>query len=96
MSNPEFKHLNKKQLRKRVKILNVVIYIAPIIAVASYVTFFITDYKFNWSWLLIGVTYTLLPYNFVMQKRRMQKEITFREERLKKQNSLEKPGTPVA
>lgn len=87
MSNPEFKHLNKKQLRKRVKILNVVVYIAGIIAVASYVAFFITDYKFNWSWLLIGLTYTLLPYNFVMQKRRMQKEIAFREERLKNQNN---------
>jgi len=87
MSNPEFKHLNKKQLIKRIKILKVVVYIAGIIAVASYVAFFITDYKFNWSWLLIGLTYTLLPYNFVMQKRRMQKEIAFREERLKNQNN---------
>ena len=87
MSNPEFKHLNKKQLRKRIHILNVVVYIAGIIAVASFVVFFITDYKFNWSWLLIGLTYTLLPYNFVMQKRRMQKEISFREARLKNQNS---------
>lgn len=87
MSNPEFKHLKKEQLKKRVKILNVVIYVAPVIAVCSYVAFFITDYKFNWSWLFIGLTYTLLPFNFVMQKRRMQKEITVREERLKKQTS---------
>lgn len=87
MSNPEFKHLNKKQLRKRAKTLNVVVYIAGIIAVASCVAFFITDYKFNWSWLLLGLTYTILPVNFVMLKRRMQKEIAFREERLKKQNS---------
>jgi len=87
MSNPEFKHLNKKQLRNRVKILNLVVYIAGIIAVVSFVAFFITDYKFNWSWLLIGLTYTLLPYNFVMQKRRMQKEIAFREDRLKNQNN---------
>ena len=84
MSNPEFKHLNKKQLKKRVKALNVVVYVAGIIALASYIVFFVTDYKFNWSWLLIGATYTLMPYNFVMQKRRMQKEIAFREERLKK------------
>jgi len=87
MGNPEFKHLKKEQLKKRVKILNVVIYVAPVIAVCSYVAFFITDYKFNWSWLFIGLTYTLLPFNFVMQKRRMQKEITVREERLKKQTS---------
>lgn len=87
MGNPEFKHLKKEQLKKRLKILNVVIYVAPVIAVFSYVAFFITDYKFNWSWLFIGLTYTLLPYNFVMQKRRMQQEITFREERLKKQTS---------
>ncbi len=87
MSNPEFKRLNKNQLRKRVKILNVVVYIAGIIAVASFVAFLYTDYKFNWSWLLLGLTYSVLPYNFVMLKRRMQKEIVFREERLKNQNN---------
>ena len=87
MSNPEFKHLSKNQLKKRVQILNIVVYIAGIIAIASFVTFFITDYKFNWSWLFIGLTYTLLPYNFVMQKRRMQKEIAFREERAKLRES---------
>jgi hypothetical protein len=35
MSNHEFNHLKKEQLKKRVKILNVVIYMAPIIAVFS-------------------------------------------------------------
>ena len=84
MSNPEFKHLNKKQLRKRVKIFNALVYIAGIIAVASYTAFFITDYRFNWSWLLIGLTYTLFPINLVTRKRKMQKEIAFREERLKR------------
>ena len=80
----EFKHLSKLQLRKRVKILNVVVYIAAAIAIASFVIYFATDYEHFWSWLLIGATYTVLPFNFVMLKRRMQKEIAFREERLRK------------
>ena len=84
MSNPEFKHLNKKQLRKRVKIFNALVYISGIIAIASFIVFFTTDYRFDWSWLLIGLTYTLFPINLVMQKRKMQKEIAFREERLKR------------
>ena len=80
----EFKHLSKQQLRKRVNILNVVVYIAAAIAIASFVIYFATDYEHNWSWLLIGATYILFPFNLVMQKRRMQKEIAFREERLRK------------
>ena len=80
----EFKHLSKLQLRKRVKILNVVVYITAAIAIASFVIYFATDYEHNWSWLLIGATYILFPFNLVKQKRRMQKEIAFREERLRK------------
>lgn len=86
MSNPAFKHLSKKQLGRRVKIFTVLIYIAFTIAVGSYITFFIVDYKFDWSWLLIGLTYTLFPFNFITQIRRMKKEIEFREERARKRN----------
>ena len=87
MSNPEFKHLNKRQLNRRVRILRVVVYLAGIIAIASFIAFFIIDYKFDWSWFLIALTYTLLPINFVIQIRRMRKEIAFREERRASRNS---------
>ena len=80
----EFKHLSKLQLRKRIKILNVVVYITAAMAIASFVIYFATDYEHNWSWLLIGATYTLFPFDLVKKKRRMQKEIAFREERLRK------------
>jgi len=83
MSNPAFKHLRKKQLAKRVKVYGVLVYVAFAIALASYLTFFVTHYEHNWSWLLIGATYTLFPFNFIIQIRRMRKEIQFREERLK-------------
>jgi O-antigen/teichoic acid export membrane protein len=89
MSNPEFKHLYKKQLVRRVKIIRVLAYISAIIAVISFIIFFVTDYKLNWSWLIIGFTYILMPINFVMQMRRIQKEIKFREERAKNRESDE-------
>jgi hypothetical protein len=42
-----------------------------------FVIFFTTHYKHHWSWLLIGATYTLFPFNFIIQIRRMRKEIAF-------------------
>jgi len=83
MKSSEFKHLRKEQLRRRVKILRVLIYLFIAIAIASFVVFFSTSYKYNWAWLLIGLTYILLPVNYVGQIRRMNKEIQFREDRLK-------------
>jgi len=83
MKTSEFKHLRKEQLRRRVKILNLFIYLFIAIAIASFVVFFSTSYKFNWTWLLIGLTYIFLPVNYVGQMRRMRKEIKFREDRLK-------------
>ena len=77
----EFKHLRKEQLKRRVKILNVLIYVAVAIGITSLIIFIITDYKFNWSWLLIALTYILLSINYVGQIRRMRKEIDFREDR---------------
>ena len=84
MSNPAFKHLKKEQLGKRVKIYGVLIYVAFAIAIASFVIFFSTHYKYNWTWLLFGATYTLFPFNFIIQIRRMREEIQFREDRLKR------------
>jgi amino acid transporter len=81
----EFKHLNKEQLRKRIKILKVLVYLFAAIGIGSFVVFFVTHYKHNWSWLLIGLTYILLTVNYVSQMGRMRKEIKFREDR-KKQN----------
>ena len=43
-----------------------------------------THYKYNWAWLLIGVTYILLAVNYIAQMRRMHAEIQQREERLNK------------
>lgn len=93
MSHPEFKHLSKVQLRKRVKILNVVVYLGAAIAITGFIIYFLTEYEHHWSWLLISFTYVMLSINFFMQKRRMQQEIAFREERLRKKqegNSFEK------
>ncbi len=84
MSNPAFKHLKKEQLKKRVKIYGVLIYVAFAVAIASFVTFFATHYDHHWTWLLIGATYTLWPFNFITQIRQMREEIAFREDRLKR------------
>jgi len=86
----EFKHLKKVQLSKRVKVFNILIYVSAAIGIASFVGFFITHYKFNWSWLLIGVTYILMSVNFIGQIRRMRKEIQFREDRLKQKQEAPK------
>lgn len=66
------------------KIYSVLVYVAFAIAIASFVIFFATDYDHNWSWLLIGATYTLYPFNLITQIRRMREEIAFRDDRLKK------------
>jgi hypothetical protein len=79
---PEFKHLRKEQLKKRIKILNVLIYASAAIGIISFVVFFLTHYKYNWSWLLMGLTYILLSVNFVGMIRRMRKEIQKRGDRL--------------
>ncbi len=79
---PEFKHLKKEQLIKRIKILKLLIYLSAVIGLTSFVVFFLTHYKYNWSWLLIGFTYILLSVNFVGTIRRMRKEIERREDRL--------------
>lgn len=84
MSNPAFKHLNKEQLKRRVKIYSILVYVAFAIAIASFVTFFMTHYDHHWSWLLIGATYTLFPFNLIIQIRRMREEIVFRDNRLRK------------
>jgi len=82
MSNPAYKHLKKDQLKRRLRIYGVMIYVAFAITIASYVIFFSTHYKYNWTWLAIGATYTLFPFNFIIQIRRMREEIQFREGRL--------------
>lgn len=92
MKTSEFKYLSKIQLRRRVKIYNVLIYLSPAIALASFIAFFLTDYKFNWSWLINGFTYALLAVNFVGQMRRMRTEITFREDRLKRRQEAALKG----
>ncbi len=79
---PEFKHLRKEQLLKRIKIFQLLIYLSAAIGLTSFVVFFLTHYKYNWSWLLIGFTYILLSVNFVGTIRRMRKEIERREDRL--------------
>jgi hypothetical protein len=86
----ELKHLKKEQLKRRLKISNVLIYLTAAIGIASFVVFFITHYKFNWSWLLIGVTYILMSINFIGQIRRIRKEIQFREDRLKQKQDAPK------
>ena len=89
----EFKHLGKEQLKRRVRILNILIYVAAAIGITSLIVFFLTDYKFNWSWLLIALTYILLSINYVGQIRRMRKEIDFREDRLRqKQEAAQNTG----
>ena len=91
----EFKHLKKEQLKRRVKLFNALIYLSAAIGIASIVVFFITHYKFNWSWLLIGVTYIILSVNFFGQIRRMRKEIQFREDRLKRKQEAPE-NSPIA
>lgn len=80
---PEFKHLRKEQLKKRIKTLTVLSYVFAAIGIASFLVYFITDYTHNWSWLVIGLTYILWPVNLVRTTRRMRKEIQKREDRLK-------------
>lgn len=80
----EFKHLRKEQLKKRVKLFIVLVYVGFAIAIASIIVFFSTDYSQNWSWLLISLTYVLWPINLLQTKRRMILEIKFREDRAKK------------
>jgi len=94
MNTSEFKHLSKEQLKRRVKLLNVLIYLFAAIAMASFIVFFSTSYRFNWSWLLIGLTYILLPVNYVGQMRRMRKEIDFREDRLKRKQEMALNSAP--
>lgn len=83
MVAPEFKHLRKEQLKKRIKIFLVLSYASAAIGMTSFVVFFLTHHKYNWSWLLIGLTYILLSVNIVGNMRRMRKEVQKREDRLK-------------
>lgn len=78
----EFKHLNKEQLKRRLKIRSYLIYLFAAIGIAAPVVFFMTDYKNNWSWLLIGVTYILLAVENARTNRRIRAEIQKREDRL--------------
>jgi fatty acid desaturase len=86
MANQEFKHLKKEQLKKRIKILKVLIYLFAAIGIGSFTVFFFTHYRLNWSWLLIGLTYILLSVNYSGQLRRMHREIQRREERLSQEH----------
>ncbi len=87
MKTSEFKHLDKAQLRRRVNIYKVLIYVSPAFALASFIGFFFTDYKYNWVWLINGLTYSLLTINFAGSMRRMKTEIQFREDRLKQKQA---------
>lgn len=80
----EFKHLRKEQLKRRLKIRSYLNYLFVAIGLASFVVFFITDYKHNWSWLLIGSTYILLAVENARTARRTRAELQKREERLLK------------
>jgi len=80
----EFRHLNKEQLKRRLKIRSYLIYLFAAIGIAAPVVFFMTDYKHNWSWLLIGVTYILLAVENFHTNRRIRAELKKREDRLKK------------
>lgn len=80
----EFKHLKKEQLERRLKILQALIYLFAGIGLTSFVVFVMTHYKYNWSWLLIGVTYILLSLNYAGQMRRIRAELQKREDRLQK------------
>lgn len=78
----EFKHLDKEQLNRRLKIRSYLIYLFAAIGIAAPVVFFMTDYKYNWSWLLIGVTYILLAVENARTNRRIRAELQKREDRL--------------
>ena len=82
MTVSEFKHLNKVQLRRRCRILHILVYIFAAMGLGSFVMFFMVHYKFDWSWILIGVTYLLLAVQYGMQMRRLQRELRRREDRL--------------
>lgn len=84
MSNSAFKHLKKEQLKRRVKIYSVLIYVGFAIAIGSFVIFFTTKYDRHWSWLLICAIYIMWPINLISQIRQMREEIAFRDNRLKK------------
>lgn len=84
MITSEFKHIRKEQLKKRLKIIHILIYLFAAIGIGSFIVYFMTNYKYNWAWLLIGVTYILLAVNYMAQMRRMHAEIRKREERLNK------------
>ena len=84
MIPPEFKHLKKEQLNRRLKIRNVLIPLFAVIGIGSFIFFFTTHYKHNWSWLLIGLTYILLAVENARTNRRTRAEIQKREERLVK------------
>ena len=86
MITSEFKHLRKEQLKKRLKILHILIYLFAAMGLTSFVVFFMTHYKYNWSWLLIGFTYILLPVNYAGQMRRIRAELQRWEDRLVKES----------
>lgn len=77
----EFKHLRIEQLKRRLKIRSYLIYLFAAIGIAAPVVFFMTDYKYNWSWLLIALTYILLAIENIRTNRRTRAEIQKREER---------------
>jgi len=79
---PEFKHLRKEQLKRRLKILQILIYLFAAIGITAPVVFFMVDYKYDWSWLLIGLTYILMTINYAGQMKRIKAEIQKREDRL--------------
>ena len=78
----EFKYLRKEQLKRRLKIRSYLIYLFAAIGIAAPVIFFMTDYKYNWSWLLIGITYILLAVENARTNRRTRAELQKREDRL--------------
>jgi len=91
MISSEFKNLKKEQLKRRLKILQILIYLFAVIGITAPVVFFLTDYKYNWSWLLIGLTYILLTINYAGQMKRIRAEIQKREDRLRSRKPSENP-----
>lgn len=84
MANKEFKYLKKEQLNRRIKIRKVLIPLFAAIGLGSFVFYFTTHYQYNWSWLLIGVTYILLAVENARTNRRTHAELQKREDRRQK------------
>lgn len=70
-------HIKQEKLQRRMRIFRVVVYTCAVTALGSF-AYSIIDWQ-GFEWILIGTTYALLAFNYILQNRWIRKELRRRD-----------------